>query len=69
MRPNENGLTTLLSKNVSSNNPEDPAERWTPKGGADVYNMVHEYGGAAYAVNNGVIYFSNLFVSRLVFSF
>ena len=66
MRPAEEGLTTLLSQNIGFGHTVTP-ERWTPIGGVDVYDMVHEYGGAAYAVNNGVVYFSNLTVSYLQF--
>lgn len=58
-RPTENGQTTLLSKKVTDNLKATPV-RWTPKGGVNVYDMVHEYGGAAYCVNNGVVYYSNL---------
>lgn len=59
LRPTEGGMTTIFSKNVTDSTDGTP-ERWTPQGGCDVYDMVHEYGGAAYMVNNDVIYFSNL---------
>ena len=55
----------LFSKNVKSALTDAP-ERWTPSEGFDVYDMVHEYGGAAYFVDNGVAYFSNLAVSACV---
>ena len=61
-------MTTLLSQNIGYGYGVTP-ERWTPMGGADVYDMVHEYGGAAYAVNNGVVYYSNLTVSFFFFNY
>jgi len=61
LRPKEKGKTLLFSKSVA--NTSSDVERWTPTDGFDVYDMVHEYGGAAYFVDKGVAYFSNLNVS------
>lgn len=58
LRPNEDGRTILFSKNVTSDVSDIPV-RWTPDENFDVHDMVHEYGGAAYFVNNGVAYCAN----------
>lgn len=58
-RPTENGRTAIV--------------RWTPAGGiaevtpstANVRSRVHEYGGAAFAVSAGVVYYSEFNDQRL----
>lgn len=56
LRPKEDGRTIIFSKDV--NNVKDTPERWTPND-FNVGSRVHEYGGGAFTVHNGSVYFVN----------
>jgi dipeptidyl aminopeptidase/acylaminoacyl peptidase len=53
LRPSEGGRTVLVARG-----PEGEARDVTPEG-FDVRSRVHEYGGGAFVVRDGVVYFSN----------
>lgn len=63
MHPTEAGATLVFSKQVSDD-ATVTATRWTPEG-YDAFNMVHEYGGAAFIVDRDTVYFTNLQVCWL----
>lgn len=61
LHPQESGKTIVFSKHV--NETKSAPTRWT-NGAFNVADSVHEYGGAAYCVNNGTLYFMNYSVKE-----
>ena len=61
-RPSEGGRNVIV-RLAGSNGEPGPVDV-TPEG-YNVRNRVHEYGGAAYGVNDGVVYFSNFADQRI----
>lgn len=59
MRPREGGRNVIVRRA-----PDGPCTDVTPPG-FDVRTRVHEYGGGAFAVRDGVVYFSNFRDQRL----
>ena len=57
LRPSESGHTIVFSCDVTQTTLTP--ERWTPLEGFNVADRVHEYGGGAFVVHGGVLYFSN----------
>ena len=64
LHPKENGNTIVYRKNV--NDISSPATRITQEA-YNVADTVHEYGGAAYFVNGGTVYFMNAAVSFVLY--
>jgi sugar lactone lactonase YvrE len=58
-RPSEAGRVVLM-QSAAGQQPQDV----TPSG-FNVRTMVHEYGGGAYAIHDGIVYFSNFDDQRL----
>src|SRR5947209_3450694 len=58
-RPSEGGRSIIVRKDADA----QPIDLTPPS--FDVGSRVHEYGGGAYTVRNGTIYFSHLMDSRL----
>jgi len=63
LRPAEAGRRSVFRFDVTE--AKLAPERWTPDDGFNVANKVHEYGGAAFIVHDGVLYFSNFYDGKI----
>ena len=65
MRPSEGGRMVIVKQRPETETDSQPEPVDVTPEGFSVRTLVHEYGGGAYLVNEGVVYFSNFFDQRI----